>query len=111
MPKLMCDVKTCHFHKQDYCTKDRIKVCNCFENDNHETMCDSYKQKKNEKLDDYDTEFGELGQINEYLSVSCNVLDCIHNQHEICKATNIKIDGNDAKSKNGTICSSYASKL
>lgn len=111
MPKLICDVKTCYYHKQDYCTKDRIKVCNCFENNSHETMCNSYKQKKENLNKVEDAEFAELGQINKYLSVSCDVLDCIHNQHECCKATNIKINGENAKNKNGTICENYATKL
>lgn len=111
MPKLMCDVKTCYYHQDEYCTKDRIKICNCCENNSHETMCDSYKLKTKQKKNSFDTEFAEFASINEYLSVNCNVLDCIHNQHEICKATNIKIDGKEAKDKNDTVCLNYASKL
>ncbi len=111
MPKLFCDAKTCFYHQDEYCTKDRIKVCNCQEHGEHETMCDSYKLKKDTDNRKELFEFASFGTPNAYSSVSCNVLDCIHNQHEMCKATSIKVDGKNAKNKHETICTSYATKI
>ena len=111
MPKLFCDVETCFYHQGEYCNKDRIKVNNCQENGEHETMCDSYKQKKQDDENKSLFEFASLGTTSAYSSITCNVKKCIHNHNEICKAASIKIDGNTAKNKHETICCDYSPKI
>lgn len=111
MPKLYCDVETCLYHQGEYCNKDRIKVNNCKDSSKHETMCDSYKQKRKDDKNVSLFEIASLGATSAYSSITCNVNKCIHNHNEICKASTIKIDGSKAMNKHETICCDYSPKL
>lgn len=48
---IACTVKDCAYNNREceHCTLDEIKICNCnFKEDKEDTMCDSYKQNKNQ---------------------------------------------------------------
>lgn len=108
MTKLICDVNTCVFHQQKYCTRSHIKVSGVTAKKVEETSCDSFHKKERVNQDHiYSVEFAELGTLNRSLSINCDAKNCRYNRNELCYADEVNIGNTRAKVSKETKCETF----
>jgi len=111
MPILKCRVNTCTYFYDQRCSKTVIKVTTNGAVEEKDTHCASYHKKDRTAYDDYNLEIATLDNvISDYLSINCDVQNCIYNRNELCYAKDVKIDGAKAKGYRDTFCSSFVNK-
>lgn len=111
MPLLKCGVNTCSYFYDGLCSKSVINVTTDGAIDARDTHCSSYHRQDRSAYDKYNLEIATIEDIiSEYLSVNCEVQNCIFNRNRLCYAKDIKIDGTKAKGYRDTFCASFVNK-
>lgn len=104
MNNLMCGVSTCINNENNLCCRDHIIVEGKNTITANFTCCQSYRRKTGEVS-------SCVNNGNSSLEISCDAINCIHNECEKCKANNIMIDGSYALSQTQTECATFESRI
>lgn len=111
MPKLKCNVNNCRHHHDIYCCKDRVKIDGVSAKCSDETCCSSFKEQEKAKDTDYLVEMAEFSVANEYVSITCESENCLHNKKKTCHANCVDIIGENVRNKHDTTCGSFVNRI
>jgi len=103
MPKLKCDARKCIFNCERYCVKSVIHV----NDDTDAKKCVSFSEQKYDEQK-YNTEFAQMDNFNQYVSIECAAEECDHNANGMCVSERVEIGCNQKVCKNDTECKTFS---
>ena len=114
MNDLFCTAANCIYNYGNKCTANYIVVNKSNQFSQNETMCESFSSKglrdilnnmqNINTLDYYDNAFTNNRNDTD---INCNVKQCRYNKNNKCTASNVKIHGQVAYTKDGTFCETF----
>jgi hypothetical protein len=100
MAEIKCTVTNCYYNKRLGCTAPTITVDGRNADESRSTKCDTFIEQKP----------GMRSSVNEpkdNTPISCMAVKCVYNDDERCEATDIVINGKNAKEPEETSCSTF----
>lgn len=114
MNNLFCTAINCIYNYNNKCTANYIVVNKSNTVSQNETMCETFSNKglrdvlnninSMNILDYYDN---AVNTSSGYVDINCSVKECIYNKNNKCTASNVKIHGQVAYTKDGTFCETF----
>ena len=104
MTRLDCTVTTCIHNAEKCCCKSGILVEGRNATNRSDTCCGSFEERRG-------SAFRNLFKTPESkLHVECDVVECLYNDDQKCRAEKITITGDGARAVGQTECSSFRKK-
>lgn len=103
MPLLNCLATTCVHNKEEYCSKNDIKVGGSNATSSDQTCCESFEERREGSM----TNCASCGTASEKTDVCCKACDCDYNEAEHCHAGKIGIAGSNACKSDETKCGTF----
>lgn len=100
MPKILCNVETCHLNKNQCCCSGSINVAGDRAEDSEATCCETFRQQQPGF-----TNKTETVKDNSY--IKCEASNCMHNSSGNCTAQTIKVQGGNAYNCGETCCATF----
>lgn len=98
---LDCYVTSCVYNANRCCGKGDIVVNGKDARESHETICDSFKERKSE------TPKNSANSLTKNIAIICEATNCRFNENKNCMAEHISIAGGNANSSTETECASF----
>lgn len=100
MPRLTCQVESCIYNQDEYCSAGRISVDGERASDSDATQCNTfYKQSAGTNVS---------YEPSPEISVQCDAVKCKYNSGHMCFAESIQISGdNVSDSSSDTLCATF----
>lgn len=98
---LDCYVTSCVYNANHCCGKGDIVVGGKTAKVNHETACNSFKERKS------DSPTNSAGSLTKDIAIICEATNCRFNENKNCKAEHISIAGSNASMSTETECASF----
>lgn len=100
MSDVKCTVTNCYYNKRTGCTAPTITVDGRNAVESRSTKCDTFIEQKPGMQ-------SSVSQPNSDMDVRCTAMKCVYNDLERCEATDILINGKNAKVPEETCCSTF----
>lgn len=100
MSKISCTVTNCFYNRTNGCTAPAIKVDGKKAFESRTTNCDTFIQQKPGMMSSVD-------QPRQSTEISCAATNCVYNKEKKCDASDILVNGKNAKGPVETCCSTF----
>lgn len=107
MPQLMCEVMSCAHYNSGYCCKQEILVDGVKAKQKDQTSCESYYPMQDSFKASVECEHSDPQRDVE---VQCQAEKCYYNHNLMCAADQIKIGGENADTRDETLCATFRVK-
>ncbi|WP_326911127.1 DUF1540 domain-containing protein [Sedimentibacter sp. MB31-C6] len=100
MARISCTVTNCFYNERQGCTAPTLKVDGKKAFESRSTCCDTFvEQKPGIK--------SSVGDPYKNMEIKCGAVKCEYNKDEKCEATNVLVNGKNAKVPEETCCSTF----
>ena len=103
MPKLNCSVEACKYQKDNLCSARSIIVEDANALESYETDCRTFTYADSAIT-------SSTHHASDEIDVTCDVVNCTHNNNHKCNARLVEINDYNANSIEETECSSFLIK-
>lgn len=100
MAEISCTVTNCYFNKRNGCTASALEVNGNKATESRYTSCNTFVVQKPGII-------SSTAEPQRNTSIECKAGKCVYNEGEICKASDILVNGKNAERHEETCCSTF----